>query len=68
MIQASFFLESIIHSAEEIQSAAEKHNLTVVRCLSVEGSEELLKIDQRWLKHVGRPMIQLWQLELVDCE
>ena len=56
-------LQGHSHSEEQIRKAANKFR--VVECETFCGSEKLTRLNPKWEKHLGVPMIQAWVLKLL---
>jgi malonyl-CoA O-methyltransferase len=59
-------LRSHAHSADEISEAARSCGFHVLETLSIFGSLDLSRINPRWHKYDGQPMIQIWKMRRVQ--
>ncbi|MNL27707.1 hypothetical protein D3C87_1493140 [compost metagenome] len=53
-------LVSYPHTDEEILLAAQKSGLKLVGAEDILGDEELSRINAKWSKHLGKPMVRIW--------
>ena len=61
---AEVHLKSHSHSEEQIKKAAK--NFIIVECETFRGSEKLARLNPKWEKHLGIPMVQAWVLKLLS--
>lgn len=54
-------MKSFAHSADAILAAAAKAGLTCVHEQDVLGDDRLTALNPDWSRHVGRPMIRMWE-------
>ena len=57
-------LASFAHPAEAIRAAAAQAGLTMRQEQDVLGDERLAVLKPEWSKHVGKPMIRMWEFRL----
>ncbi len=57
-------LASFAHPAGNIRAAARDAGLTMAREQDVLGDERLAAIKPEWVKHLGKPMIRMWEFAL----
>ncbi|MBL7713871.1 MAG: class I SAM-dependent methyltransferase [Bdellovibrionales bacterium] len=57
-------LKSVNHTETEFRNSATQSGFEILKCKTVLGDPALVKINESWEKHLGKPMIQIWVLEL----
>ncbi len=58
-------LESVAHQSEQIRESAKNNGFLVKAEESVSGTEQLVKINSKWIRYFNVPMIQIWVMESV---
>lgn len=53
-------LESVPHTERDFESAAESAGLKTVLKETIVGTDELVKINAKWAKHLNAPLVQVW--------
>lgn len=53
-------LQSYAHTAQQIETAAQRAGLKLTRTQEVAGDDALATLNSRWARHLGLPMIQIW--------
>lgn len=62
---AEVVLKSFAHTESDIKSAAEKCGFKINLVKTVRGDQQLVKINDSWIKYLDKPMIQLWEMSLL---
>jgi malonyl-CoA O-methyltransferase len=55
-----FRFRSYPHSSEKITSAAADTGFTLIRTREISGDKSMGKINPKWIRYDGMPMIQIW--------
>ncbi len=55
-------LASYPHTADQMLTAARKAGFYLLERRDVLGDEQLAKLNPKWIRHQGQPMLQLWHL------
>lgn len=56
-------LEGTAHTEAALRGAAEGAGFAVVACVTHRGDRRLAALNPKWERHLGRPMLQAWELE-----